>query len=630
VSGLRKYRYVKKMARESTLLSSSQTVDLDELTRGTLGKRVAAPVIEAVQQEKDVTELELEKLVFGDDHGFRQQLQAYEDPESSNDELMQLDGEEVEDGEADSDLDAVKDNDLFFFDAGAAGSALRDVATVPISEDQQETPAWVDSDDERLTISLASHTRLRKLRHHEGEDMIDGKEYSRRLRQQYERLHPVPDWAQPMQHRRKRRRLSRSSDMSGSDADADMSDASYSSDVENSISAQPLASLLQSTALLSQPQSASERAHRSLRPGTIDIQRLRDIGTTQHSAIHALAFHPTLTSPPLLLSSGPAGLISLHHITPSSSSDSTHPLLTTLALQKLPLSSAAFHLPPSASANSGDMVDPHSGSTRIFFAGRRRYYHIWDMPTGKVSRISRVAGHASEQRTCERFKLSPCGRYMALVGSARKGGGVVNILDASTSLWLAQCRVEGRNGVADIAWWGDGAGLVVIGKGGEVVEYSVVEKRVVARWRDEGAVGSTVIALGGEAREHGMRRKGMGGDRWVAVGSQSGIVNVYDRMLWIDSSKVPEQPRPRRVLDQLVTPTSCLEFSPDGQLLVVSSRWKRDALRLVHLPSCTVYKNWPTSGTPFGRVTAVSWTPDSRYLAVGNEAGKIRLWEVRS
>ena len=149
---------------------------------------------------------------------------------------------------------------------------------------------------------------------------------------------------------------------------------------------------------------------------------------------------------------------------------------------------------------------------------------------------------------------------------------------------------------------------------------------------DEGAVGTTVIALGGESG-----RKRLGGDRWAAIGSSSGIVNIYDRREWSmhDNStgardpSIPRTPKPARTLDQLTTPTSHLVFSADGQMLVMASRWKHDALRIVHLPSCTVYRNWPTSRTPLGRVSSVALSPDGGLLAVGNEQGKIRLWEIR-
>ena len=172
---------------------------------------------------------------------------------------------------------------------------------------------------------------------------------------------------------------------------------------------------------------------------------------------------------------------------------------------------------------------------------------------------------------------------MALVGSARKGGGVVNVLDAGTCQWVAQVRVEGKNGVADLEWWADGSGLVVLGKSGEAVEWSLRERRVLARWVDDGAVGTTVVALGGSRGDVGAHKGDLGGDRWIAVGSQSGFVNIYDRSAW-GAGGVPERPNPTRTFKQLVTPTSHLLFSRDGQLLVMSSRWKRDALRLSRFP----------------------------------------------
>ena len=44
----------------------------------------------------------------------------------------------------------------------------------------------------------------------------------------------------------------------------------------------------------------------------------------------------------------------------------------------------------------------------------------------------------AQQSPMERFKLSPCGRYVGLVGSSRKGGGLINILDSGTAQWIAQ------------------------------------------------------------------------------------------------------------------------------------------------------------------------------------------------
>jgi U3 small nucleolar RNA-associated protein 18 len=461
----------------------------------------------------------------------------------------------------------------------------------------EETLVWEDSDDDRLMVSLAGNPRLRKLRVNEAEDTVSGREYTKRLRQQFQRLNPVPEWALPSERPAKRRRrssVSSSSSMSSDGMDLDDED----------LSTLPLARLLQSSDSLTRT-PASKRV--KLRPEVLDIQRTKDIPMTQPSAVTSLCFHPQY---PVILSSGPASTLYLHHISPAAV-PIPNPLLTSVHVSSTPLHTSAF-LPP-----NGD---------KIFFSGRRRFFHTWDLESGTIQKVTRVYGHKEEQKSMERFKLSPCGRYMGLVGSARKGGGIVNILDASTTQWIAAARIEGRGGIADFAWWSDGEGITIAGKGGEVGEWSMANRSFVTLWNDEGAVGTTVLTLGGRSG-----RTELGGDRWVVIGSSSGIVNIYDRRPWVENGiNVPSRPEPIKRLMQLTTPTSCLEISPDGQLLVMASRWKRDALRLIHLPSCMVYKNWPTSQTPFGRISAVAFSSGSDMLAVGNEQGKIRLWEIRA
>ncbi|KAK7552411.1 WD40-repeat-containing domain protein [Phyllosticta citricarpa] len=595
--------------------------------------------------EKDATEEELERLVFGDRTGFLEGLRQF----GKGGELVgsaQKDEEEDDDDEG-SEMDNMADADLFFMDSGPTASHAVAPATASDDEDDyaeagQDAPAWEDSDDERMVVSLASVPRLRKLRKNEGEDLINGKEYSRRLRRQFERLHPTPEWTQKGATRKpskKRRRISQAGESSveetSSNEDMDIDD--------DDVSAQPLAQLLKDADSLTRGHEKGVAKKRKLRPEVLDIQRTKDISGTQPSAITSLSFHPSY---PLLLSSGPSSTLYLHHVQPVP--PNPNPLLTSLHIKKTPLTTTAFHPSPS--------------DARIFLSARRRYFHIWNLNTGTIEKISRVYGHAHEQRSMERFALSPNGKYMALLGSARKGGGVINILDAHTLQWRCQARVESRGGIADFAWWANGAGLAIAGKNGEVSEWDVERQRLVGRWIDEGAVGTSVISLGGRSG----RDDWLGGDRWVAVGSSSGIVNIYDRRAWITASTsssssssssaaattnnggVPTAPKPTRVLDHLTTPVSHLRFSPDGQLLAMASRWKRDALRLVHLPSCTVYRNWPTSGTPLGRITAVAWgdaaavneaaeqagrggAADAEVLlAVANEQGKIRLWEVRA
>ncbi|TVY23260.1 putative U3 small nucleolar RNA-associated protein [Lachnellula hyalina] len=547
--------------------------------------------------EKDAQEEELDKLVLGDGSAFMAQLGGGMDVDSEEGSDVAEELEDENDGEGG--LEGVDDADLFFLDSGP--SAVDPSALILGSDDDHEggAPAWEDSDDERLAVSLAGNSRLRKLRVNEDEDIVSGREYTKRLRRQFERLNPVPEWALPSARPAKRRRRS--------SAASDSSISSNEMDVDDSdLSTLPLARLLQDADSLTRtPVSSTKRP--KLRPEVLDIQRSRDI-PSQPSSISSLSFHPEY---PVLLSSGPASTLYLHHIAPNAH-PTPHPLLTSVHVRHTPIHTSSFLYP------QGD---------KIFFAGRRKYFHVWDLPSGNIQKVTRVYGQKEEQKSMERFKLSPCGRYMALIGSSRKGGGTVNILDANSTQWIATARIEGKNGVADLAWWSDGQGLTIVGKGGEVGEWSVESRSYIARWIDDG-YGPTVLTLGGK---HGP--SSLGGDRWVVIGSQSGIVNIYDRKTFTSPKgelTIPERPEPKRSFDQFTKPISNLEISPDGQLLAFSTKWKADGLRLAHLPSCTVYKNWPTGNTPLGRITAVAFGRGSDLLAVGNEGGNIRLFDIRA
>jgi hypothetical protein len=65
-------------------------------------------------------------------------------------------------------------------DGGEAPAAV----APPLGEPEGPAAAWHDSDDDAVMVDIGAVGRLRKLRAHEGERVISGAEYSRRLRRQ--------------------------------------------------------------------------------------------------------------------------------------------------------------------------------------------------------------------------------------------------------------------------------------------------------------------------------------------------------------------------------------------------------------------------------------------------------------
>lgn len=244
--------------------------------------------VESDNDDADSTEEELERLVFGDAAGFRAGLDrqsrskkqvAVQTPEDASEETRTL--------------ETIADADLFMLDGGDddAPDALALVPAEVSDSDSDASPekeqtAWEDSDDGRISVSLMAVNRLRKLRRYEGEDMINGKEYIRRLRRQYEVLNPRPEWARQTTMRpRKKRRTS-------SDTGSDSSDAEFMDTDGEDASTQPLARLLQSGgSLTGSTRREGGSKKRKLRRDVIDIQRMKDLDvkdTVRHVPVIAM------------------------------------------------------------------------------------------------------------------------------------------------------------------------------------------------------------------------------------------------------------------------------------------------------------------------------------------------------
>lgn len=541
--------------------------------------------------EKDDEELELEKIVFGDAEGFEAGLKNL-DLEHYGESDLEEQGSLANDGQTSSigslDPTQMQDSNLFFVDEGEAqdfsgseeGSASSNTSDSEDSDQisDEEPDAWFDSDDEKLQVSLVSSAKLRKLRDSMSEEMVQGKDYSKRLRSRFQKLYPVPDWAKQQED-----------DDSRTDSEnEDMNDADDDGDEVSVISAKnALGDMLKQKSTF-----ITASGSKLLPSGVVDIARLKDasISVKSQSAVQNLQFHPTHH---LLLSGGYDRTMRLYHI-----DGKKNPLATSLHIRQSPFQTTQFH----------------PDGQRVFGAGRRKYLYIWNIQTGLAEKITRMYGHEDTQRSMENFRISPCGRYIGMVGS----GGWLNVLLASTGQWITGAKIEGD--IADIAWTHDGEKALIVNTAGDVWEWSSSTRKFENRWKDESGVGVTRIALSGPAN----------GDRYVAIGSKSGIVNVYDRNhitvgMKLSDAEAPTY-KPIAVLDQLVTSISSLVFSPDSQMLAIASRAKRDAFRLVHVPTFTVFKNWPTSSTPLGRVTAVAFSPGCEMLAIGNLAGNARLW----
>jgi U3 small nucleolar RNA-associated protein 18 len=191
-----------------------------------------------------------------------------------------LDSEESE--EADGENPAPEESSE---EDGNGEEKLEEFAPVASSSKGRKAPAWTDPDDTNLAVSLANNTRLRKLRDAPSDNVVGGREYERRLRRQFERINPTPDWASKARSKLSKTKRRRSS--VSSEGEEMMEDKG---DLEE---------------ILADTGGVLGKRKKALAAGTLSIERLRDanLAAPSEGAIKAIQFHPSTQIPVLLTAS---------------------------------------------------------------------------------------------------------------------------------------------------------------------------------------------------------------------------------------------------------------------------------------------------------------------------------------
>ncbi|EJD55028.1 WD40 repeat-like protein [Auricularia subglabra TFB-10046 SS5] len=472
------------------------------------------------------------------------------------------------DGEgSDASMQDVEDNDLFFVDDAATDRAPK---AAKKTERKKGKAAWVDEDDETLVVNVKDNKRLRKLRDAEDEEELPGTTYENRLRRQYEQLNPTPAWLSKARRRKRRQ--------GGSDDDDDE---------------EPVGDLLTSTgSILAHSRPAT------LPPNDLQITRLRDatLSAPARGTIHTALFHPS-PAVPVLLTTSADRRVRLYTV-----DGHTNPHLQTLHVPELPAPRALFH--------------PAGG--QAFLTGARPHFWTLDLQSGTC-----LKSHRLDVGSTAVSAVSPAGTIFAVAGAA----GAVHLLDARARQPVAQ--IKANSPVAALQFGVKDDELVALGMDAEVYVFDVRARRCTGRWKDTDGFGSSTLATSSSSGYMAtgsviaLPLAGMLTDK-ESFSSSTGYVNIYKAA----DDSFAGKPALQKALPHLTTRVSCLQFNADAQILAMTSSAKKDQLKLVHLPSFTVFRNWPTSGTPLHTVSAVAFSPGSEYLVVGNAAGRVLLYHL--
>lgn len=452
------------------------------------------------------------------------------------------------------------------------------------------TPAWVDADDtsDSQLVDLSSAARLRKLKTGAEERFITGAEYSRRLRQIYQELNPgSTEWAQASENA----------------SDADLTQL-----------------LLQSTSSISTagtgvngivPGGAGRGE--KLPSGQLEAVRMKDANlvSPSQSIVSSCKFHE---AGQLMLTAGLDKMVRLFQIDGIENAK-----VQGVWLEDMPVMSAEW-LRDSASSQQ---------SAEIIASGRRSYFYSIDVQTNAVTKVPNIKGR--EEKSLERMTVSPNGEYIAFLGN----DGYILLVSGRSKQYIG--TLKQNMSVRSVSFSADSSLLFSVGGEGIVYIWDVPTRKCLYKAQDEGNISGTTIA------------QDIGGRGYYAVGSDSGVVNLYntqqlsDRLASsaaasaaagaVSSSRLfaslhRPSPAPLKSIMNLTTPIDSILFNCDAQIMLIASRRKKDALKLVHVESQTVFQNWPTSSTPLHFVTAADFSPNSGYMAIGNDRGRVLLYRL--
>ncbi|KAG7317436.1 hypothetical protein KOW79_019734 [Hemibagrus wyckioides] len=324
-------------------------------------------------------------------------------------------------------------------------------------------------------------------------------------------------------------------------------------------------------------------ASESLPKGIIRMKKCLNANNANpgEGRLTSLQFH---SSAQVILTAGLDHTISLFQV-----DGKTNPKIQSIHLENFPVNKACF-------SADGEQV--------VATGMRNKLFYIYDMMEGKIIPVPRVRG-LNEQRVKE-FEVSPDGQFLLLTGSS----GFLHLMTMKTKEVVRSVKINGS--VCAAAFNSDGSKIFTNSEEGEVFIWDVRSSKCVNRFVDDGCVTATSLTMSKD-------------DRYLACGSQSGVVNIYSQKECVNTSS----PKPLKCVMNLLTAATTLRFNPTSEILAIGSRAEDEAVRLVHIPSFSVFSNFPLfHKKTIYRPHCLDFSPHSGFYSIANDKGQALLFRL--
>ncbi|XP_055940135.1 U3 small nucleolar RNA-associated protein 18 homolog isoform X2 [Argiope bruennichi] len=317
--------------------------------------------------------------------------------------------------------------------------------------------------------------------------------------------------------------------------------------------------------------------------GTINIRKTPSLvdPNMKASMIKSVEFHPTSRVAVVATVNGTANLFQID--------GKINAKIQSIYFENFPVHTAHF---------SVDGTEVIVGSNKFV------HFFSYDMLAGKISRIPWQKG--MEQRNIRRFQMSPDGKYIVIHGRY----GNIHLMSSKSKEWIGSLKMNGE--VIATTFNNDGSKMYSHGDTGEVYVWDMSNRKCIHKFEDEGCITGTAITVSPN-------------DQFLATGSDSGVVNIYDNSTIYNNPS----PQPMKILLNLTTEITNLKFNSTSEILAMSSSFKAEALKLVHFPSMTVFSNFPVRGEFIKNPNSLDISVNSGYMCIGNNVGTAYIYRLK-
>lgn len=319
----------------------------------------------------------------------------------------------------------------------------------------------------------------------------------------------------------------------------------------------------------------------SLAKGHLQLKNLPKINKetgNEGPIINCIEFHPSSN---VALVAGQSGTVSLFSV-----GGDTNNKLHSFHFKKF--SVAAAHFSP-------------DGNEAYISSKEDHKYCVYDL----VKAESKLVQLPKMVKNAVVFELSNNGKYLAV-----SDGFDELFLICVASKELLRTMKHNYN-VVSVVFNVNSDKIYSLGPNGEVSVWNLSTYRVEHKFYDQGCVNASCITESSCGK-------------LLAIGSNEGIVNIYD-----GSTLNTAEPTPVKSIEHLRTKITNMKFNCTTEILAILSSYYPNSVKLVHLPSYHVFPNFPQQSTNLHQLGAVSFSPNSGYMALGNNKNCAFLYRLK-